>query len=106
MKAHTMDEAIDRIPPGRARSRYQRIAADLGGSVYTIDMESAPCTLWLVPDQSAASGLKGLGIPRWRVWTLVELQDLFGSFGQSVETLDEALRLWLSHPPPEEERID
>ncbi len=102
MTHSTITAAIARIPPGRARLRYEQLVADLGSTVYTVEVPSAPCTLWFVADQQAVRRLKSLGIPRWRVWTLRELQDLFLPFGLSVGSVDEAIGLFLSDPPRED----
>ncbi len=89
MTVSSLDQLIQRLPPGRARARYERLASSLGEAIaVTLPYLDEP--LWLVLDAPAAGTLTSKGIPRWRIWTLGELQDLFGAFGTPVKTLAEA----------------
>jgi hypothetical protein len=88
MAAH-IQELIGQLPPGRARERYQKLAEKLGDTM-AVRWSDAEQPLWVVPDSMAASVMASLGLPRWRVWTLGEIQALLGCFGESVDTVEEA----------------
>ena len=89
MNALNLDTIIQRLPPGRARSRYQRLASLLGDTtILTVPYSDQP--LWLVSDLAGVRLLLSRGVPRWRIWTLGEVQELLAAFGTSVRSLAEA----------------
>ncbi len=89
MNALTLERLIEKLPPGRARDRYQRLMERIGDAV-SVMVPYSHQPLWLVPDVNAARILTTMGIPRWRIWTLRELQALTGAFGTPIQTLTQA----------------
>ncbi len=92
MTVSSLDQLIRRLPPGRARARYERLIGSLG-EVITVNLTCFEQPLWLVPDAKAASILRSRGVPRWRIWTLHEVREFIGAFGTVVTTLAEAAHL-------------
>ncbi len=50
----------------------------------------AEAALWLVSGHLQAAALTALGVHRWRVWTLAELNSLLAACGSPVHTLQQA----------------
>lgn len=73
---------IERLPPGRARARYERLANVADPLLITVPYSDE--VLWLVGDPGQARRVASVGVPRWCIWTLGELQDLLGACGRSV----------------------
>src|SRR5712664_1072223 len=90
---------VDRLPPGRARSRYERLLAEPGGEMLAVTVPYAEAALWLVGGSAQAEVLRARGIPRWRVWTLAEAQDLLGACGSVVPTVEKAAETFSSPGP-------
>ena len=90
MSAVTLASLVDRLPPGRARSRYERLLAETGGEMLAVTVPYADAPLWLVSGQKQAQALVTRGIPRWRIWTLAEARDLLAACGSPVRTLEQA----------------
>ncbi len=90
MSAVTLAALVDRLPPGRARSRYERLLAETGGKIVAVTVPYAEAALWLVSGPAQAEALTARGLPRWRVWTLAEARDLLAACGSTVHTLEEA----------------
>ena len=89
MNVLTLDTIIQRLPPGRARTRYQRLASHLGeATILTVPYCDQP--LWLVSDPEGARLLVSKGVSRWRIWTLSELTEYLGAFGTWIRSLDQA----------------
>src|SRR5262249_1185532 len=77
---------VERLPVGRARAKYERLLQSADGAVIVVPVTYYSQPLWLVEGPQHASRLIAQGIPRYRIWTLAELQDLLGP----VESLEEA----------------
>ncbi len=97
MYAVKLETIIRRLPPGRARTRYQRLAGLIGEGI-TLSVPYCDQPLWLVPSVDASAVLVSVGVPRWRIWTLAELQALLGAFGTSLHSLDQAAEALRSNP--------
>ncbi len=87
---------IERLPPGRARSRYERLLA-ASGEVVAVTVPGVDGPIWLVSGSTEA--LTAQGIPRSRVWTLTEVQDVLAACGSPVHSLADAARVFASPPP-------
>ncbi len=96
MSAATLAALVDRLPPGRARSRYERLLAETGGEMLAVRVPYAEASLWLVSGPSQAKALTALGVPRWRVWTLAEVNSLLSACGSPVRTLQQAAGIFQS----------
>jgi hypothetical protein len=89
MSTQPLVTLIDRLPAGRARRRYQRLLADVGGDTLAVNVARAE-TIWLTSAFGGAKVLAAQGIPRWRIWTLAEVQDFLSACGTPVKDLREA----------------
>ena len=87
---------IERLPPGRARSRYERLLG-ASGEVLVVTVPGLDGPIWLVWGHPET--LTARGIPRSRVWTLAEAQDVLAACGSPVQSLAEAARVFASLPP-------
>ncbi len=87
---------IERLPPGRARSRYERLLG-ASGEIVVVTVPGVDGPIWLVPDHPET--LTAQGIPRSRVWTLAEAQDVLAACGSFVHSLAEAAQVFASPPP-------
>jgi hypothetical protein len=93
---------VDRLPPGRARSRYERLLGEAGGDMLAVHVSYADAPLWLVSSPAQVSMLATRGIPRWHIWTLREARELLGACGSPVAEMEEAARI-LRSPRPNRE---
>ncbi len=93
MKTSQLEDLIQRLPPGRARARYERMAQTMG-EVFVLNGSCDDVSLWLVQDAVGANQLVQTGIPRWRIWTFNELRELMALFGTRVNSLAEAAGLF------------
>jgi hypothetical protein len=84
MSATTLAALIERLPPGRARARYERLLAETGGEMLSVRLRYAQEPLWLVSGPRQVKVLTGRGIPRWRVWTLQEVKSVLDACGSVV----------------------
>ncbi len=91
MSIVTLASLAERLPPGRARARYERLSRDLGDAV-AVRLASSLEPVWLVGSTDQAAALVDRGVPRWRVWTLAEVNSLLGACGSAVETVAEAAK--------------
>ncbi len=96
MNALNLAELVNLLPPGRARTRYQRLAASLAGESVAVNLPYSDHPVWLVTGHLQAQVLVAQGIPRWRIWTLAEAQDFLGACGSSVRTLEQAALIFQS----------
>lgn len=96
MSTVRLSEAIDNLPIGRARTRYQALVSGAGNSL-AVQVPYHDQPLWFVPDLASARVLVSRGVSRSRIWTLGELREMIGLFGTTVQTLDEAARAFESH---------
>ncbi len=55
--------------------------------------------LWFVHSIAESQALVQSGVPRWRIWTLLELQDLLGACHSPVRTLQDAVWTFGRTPP-------
>ena len=101
MSIMALTNLIERLPPGRARARYERRLKSPDGEVLAVTVPYSNQPLWLVPSQTQAQRLVGQGIARWRIWTLPELQALLEACGSPVQALAEAAEVLASEPPIE-----
>jgi hypothetical protein len=81
---------VDRLPPGRARTRYERLLGEAGGDMLAVHVSYADASLWLVSSSAQVNMLATRGIRRWGIWTLREAR------------MDEAARI-LRSPRPNRE---
>jgi len=102
MSVTNLATLIDRLPPGRARSRYEQLLGEMGGGMLAVHVSYADAPLWLVSDQSQVSVLVTRGIPRWRIWTLREARELLDACGSRVVEMEEAARILRSSGPSRE----
>jgi len=86
----TFAQFMELFPPGRTRTRYERLASEIGGQAITLAVPHWPQPLWIVADAIAARALVIRGVRRSQVWTLREVQDLVGAFGRPPLLLLEA----------------
>ena len=93
MNTSQLKDLIQRLPPGRARARYERMAQTMG-EVFVINGSCDEASLWLVQYAVGANQLVQTGIPRWRIWTFNELRELMALFGTRVNSLAEAAGLF------------
>ncbi len=93
MKTSQLEDLIQRLPPGRARARYERMAQTMG-ETFVINGSCDEASLWLVQDPVGANQLVQKGIARWRIWTFNELRELMALFGTRVNSLAEAARIF------------
>ncbi len=96
MSVTNLISLIERLPPGRARRRYERLLG-ASGEVLVVTVSGADGPIWLVPGHPET--LTARGIPRSRVWTLAEAQDVLAACGSPVQSLAEAARVFASPPP-------
>ncbi len=87
---------IERLPPGRARSRYERLLG-ASGEVVVVTVPGLDGPIWLVPDHPETLTVRG--IPRSRVWTLAEAQEMLAACGSFAHSLAEAAQVFASPPP-------
>jgi len=87
---------IERLPPGRARSRYERLLG-ASGEVLVVTVSGVHGPIWLVPGHPETLTVRG--IPRSRVWTLAEAQEMLAACGSPIQSLAEAARVFASPPP-------
>ena len=99
MNVVTLASLVDRLPPGRARSRYERLLTETGGEMVAVTVPYVDGPLWLVTGKAQAQALTARGVPRWRVWTLGEVNSVLEACGATVDTVAAAVRL-LGSPPP------
>lgn len=93
MSAVTLASLVDRLPPGRARARYARLLAETGAETVAVRVAHASEPIWLVRSLDQAAALVERGVPRWRVWTLHEVNSFLSACGSPVSTVAEAARL-------------
>jgi hypothetical protein len=103
MSVTNLASLVDRLPPGRARSRYERMLGEAGGDMLAITVSYADAPLWLVSSPAQVNILATRGIPRWRIWTLWEARELLGACGSPAAEMEEAARI-LRSPRPNRER--
>ena len=84
---------VNRLPPGRARSRYERLLGEAGGDMLAVHVSYADAPLWLVSSPAQVNLLAARGIPRSRIWTLREARELLGACGSPVAEMEEAARI-------------
>jgi hypothetical protein len=101
MSVMGLTNLIERLPPGRARARYERRLKSAGEDTLAVTVSYSSQPLWVVVGQPQAQRLMGQGIARWRIWTLAELQDLLGACGSPVSSLSDAAEALASEPPIE-----
>ncbi len=65
MSSVTLASLIDRLPPARARARYERLLAETGGEMLAVTLPYADVPLWLVTGTAQAHVLTTRGVPRW-----------------------------------------
>jgi hypothetical protein len=94
MSVVTLASLIERLPPGRARSRYQRLLAETGGEMVAVTVPYAEAPLWFVTGAVQAEALIARGIPRWRVWTLSEANSVLEACGSAADTVPKAARFF------------
>jgi hypothetical protein len=90
----TLASLIDRLPPGRARSRYKRLLAETGGEMMAVTVPYAEAPLWFVTGTAQVEALTARGVPRWRVWTLREANSVLEACGSSADTASKAARFF------------
>jgi hypothetical protein len=101
MSVTALSHLIERLPPGRARARYEQRLKSAGEEALAVTVSYSSQPLWAVMGQPQAQRLMGQGIARWRIWTLAELQDSLGACGTPVETLAKAAEALATEPPIE-----
>jgi hypothetical protein len=96
MSVTNLISLIERLPPGRARRRYERLLG-ASGEVLVVTVSGADGPIWLVPDHPET--LTAQGIPRSRIWTLTEAQEMLAACGSFAHSLTEAAQVFASPPP-------
>jgi hypothetical protein len=86
----TLASLVDRLPPGRARRRYERLLAEMGGEMVAVTVPYVHGPLWFVTGMIQAKSLAAMGVPRWRVWTLHEANTLLEACGSPAAAVSEA----------------
>ena len=86
MSTVALADLIDGLPTGRTRTRYERLLQAAEGTILVAPVAYYDQPFWWVERRDNAARLAAQGIPRWRIWTLRELQDFLGP----VESLAEA----------------
>lgn len=92
MKISVIASVIDRLPPGRARARYERLLSETGRDVLAVTVSNTEAPLWIVTGAPQAEALTATGIPRWRVLTLREANSLLEPCGFHALSVAEAAR--------------
>src|SRR5262245_19453795 len=92
MSITTLASLVDRLPPGRARRRYERLLAETGGEMIAVTVPYADGPLWFVTEMTQAKSLAAMGVPRWRVWTLHEANSVLEACGSPAAAVSEAAR--------------
>ena len=90
MSVVSLASLIERLPPGRARSRYERLLSETGGEMVAVTVPYAEAPLWFVTGRAQAEALTARGVPRWRVWTLSEANSILEACGSPADTVAEA----------------
>ena len=101
MSVMTLTHLIERLPPGRARARYERQLKSTGEDALAVTVPYSAQPLWVVAGHAQVHRLRGQGILRWRIWTLAELQDFLGACDTPVQTLEQAAEALASESPIE-----
>ncbi|PYN82240.1 MAG: hypothetical protein DMD96_06610 [Candidatus Rokuibacteriota bacterium] len=94
MSVVTLASLIERLPPGRARSRYERLLSETGGEMVAVTVPYAEAPLWFVTGMAQAEALTARGVPRWRVWTLSEANSVLEACGPPADTVPKAARFF------------
>ena len=90
MQLKTFGQFMEMFSPGRTRTRYEKLAAQIGTDAIILTVSYSDRPLWLVKDDDAAKALIVQGLTRSQVWTLHEAQEFLGAFTTSVSTLVDA----------------
>jgi hypothetical protein len=98
MSVTSLASLIDRLPPGRARAHYERVLGKSLGDMLAVNVSYADAPLWLVSSVRQVSLLTTRGIPRWRIWTLPEAQEMLDACGSPITNIHDAASI-LSSPP-------
>lgn len=87
-------EAGTKLPSGIQLAQFQQDGTHL--EVRFPWFEEA---LWFVHSGTESQALVQSGVPRWRIWTLLELQDLLWACSSPVRTLQDAVWAFGRTPP-------
>ena len=101
MSIIALTNLIERLPPGRARARYERRLKSAGEEALAVIVPYSDQPLWVVSGQPQVQRLMGQGVARWRIWTLAEARDILEACGSPVSSLEEAAHLLASECPTE-----
>ena len=91
----TFARFVEGLPPGRARTKQERLARSLG-EAWIVRVAYSDEPLWLVTGLPQAQALAARGTPRGSIWTLAELQGFLEACGSPVPSLEEAAGLLVS----------
>jgi len=83
---------VDRLPPGRARRRYERLLSEIGGEMVAVTVPYADGALWFVTGIPQARALSARGVPRSRIWTLSEANSVLEACASPADTVRKVAR--------------